>query len=365
MATILVTGGTGFIGKSIVKLLCQLGYKVRVSTRSLKQIKALYELSCEFLVGDLSDLSFARKCCSGVDAVIHLVGIIVEQGQDTFKKVHVQITKNMIQASKENGVKRFLHMSALGTRPNARSRYHQTKWTAEELVRNSELDWTIFQPSVVFGIGDDFTKRLYKMLFFQNNPLLLFPLIDGGKSKLQPIFVGNVAEAFVRAIPNPNTFHKTYPLTGPEVYSLKEILLLILDKGQIPYKIESFPFYTLSRIVMALLSFLVYPLIGLKALFEHWRGDFWAPYLLSWLLLSLLLRKSMEKRLLFNVPSAVALPLVGIVEKLIKNPPITKEMLVMLQEDSIADSSEAIKELDLQLVSFKTLLPDIIDAIVM
>lgn len=365
MATILVSGGTGFIGKYIVQQLCQLGYRVRITSRNPQKKRSFCDLSCEFLAGDLSELSFARKCCSGIDAVIHLVGILVEQGQETYKKVHVQITKNMIQASKENGVRRFLHMSSLGTRPQAKSRYHQTKWTAEELVRNSELDWTIFQPSVVFGIGDDFTKRLCKMLFFQNNPLLIFPLIEGGKSKLQPIFVENVAEAFVRALPNPSTFHKIYPLTGPEIFSLKEIMMLILEQAHLAYKIEDIPFYTLMRMGLILLSFFIYPLAALKAISQNWKGELWAIYLFSWLLFLQLLQKNMKKRLLFSLPSNIAFPLVRVAEKLIKNPPLTQDMLLMMLEDNIADSAEAVSTLNLKLVSFKRVLPDILDSLLL
>ncbi|QSR88031.1 complex I NDUFA9 subunit family protein [Methylacidiphilum caldifontis] len=363
MATILVSGGTGFIGRHIIRLLCQLGYRVRVASRNPNKERFIKGFCHEFLTGDLSDLSFARKCCSGIDAVIHLIGILVEQGQDTFKKVHVQVTKNMIQASKENGVSRFIHMSSLGTRPNAKSRYHQTKWTAEEMVRKSELDWTIFQPSVVFGIGDDFTKRLYKMFFIKNNPLLLFPLIEGAKSKLQPIFVENVAEAFVRAIPNQKTFHKTYPLTGPEIFSLKEIILLIMEEAHLAYKIEAFPFHALLRTALVLLNFIIYPFLGFKAIGQNSNGEFWAIYFVSWLFFLQLLKKDMKRRILFHLPVSIATPFIGITEKWMKNPPLTHDMLLMMLEDNIADSSEAVSEFDLKLVSLKKVLPDILESL--
>lgn len=164
------------------------------------------------------------EACQGAQAVIHLAGIISECGENTFEAVHVDLTRTMVDAARAAGVRRFVHMSALGTREGARSRYHRTKWAAEEIVRASGLDWTIFRPSLIYGPGDAFTRLFARMSRF--SPFL--PAIGGGHGLLQPIEVGQVARAFVRAIPVAATHGRTYDLCGPERMSFREVLRTIL-----------------------------------------------------------------------------------------------------------------------------------------
>src|SRR3989442_9553349 len=134
---------------------------------------------------------------AGCDAVIHLVGTIRERPAlaETFERLHVDATLNVLAAASGAGVRRVLHMSALGTRPGARARYHQTKWRAEEAVRSSGLDWTIFRPSIVYGHGDGFVTVLARMV----RRLPIVPVIGSGTARLQPVRLPVVAEGLARA----------------------------------------------------------------------------------------------------------------------------------------------------------------------
>jgi NADH dehydrogenase len=161
---------------------------------------------------------------AGTDAVIHLVGIISEVGQSTFESVHTRGTQNVLAAAKMGGVRRFVHMSALGTRPNPIARYHQSKWAAEASVRGSGLDFTIFRPSLIYGPHDHFVNLFAK--FIRRSPIL--PIMGSGTSRFQPVYIGSVARAFVTALISPDAIGQTYDLCGPERFTLGEMLDQIL-----------------------------------------------------------------------------------------------------------------------------------------
>jgi uncharacterized protein YbjT (DUF2867 family) len=168
---------------------------------------------------------------SGCDGVIHLVGIIMENPAKgiTFEHIHVDGTKAVVDAAKRSGVKRYIHMSALGTRPNAASQYHQTKYRGEEYVKQSGLDWTIFRPSMIHGPGGDFMKLEAKWARKKAAPFLFMPYFGkgllgrGGAGKLQPVYVKNVARAFVDALEKPQTIGKTYDLAGSQQMTWPEL----------------------------------------------------------------------------------------------------------------------------------------------
>ena len=141
---VLVTGATGFVGGEIVRELHQAGHSIcflarNPGDRCAQELISHY--AAEIKTGNVLEAESLTGAVSGVDAVIHLVGIISEAGESTFENVHTRGTQNMIAAAQKAGVKRFIHMSALGTRPNAVSRYHKSKWAAEEAVRQSGLDY--------------------------------------------------------------------------------------------------------------------------------------------------------------------------------------------------------------------------------
>jgi NADH dehydrogenase len=153
---------------------------------------------------------------------VHLVGIIREHRSrgTTFERLHVQATANMLGVAKEAGVKRYLHMSALGTRPDAPSAYHRSKWRAEEAVRQSGVPWTIFRPSIIFGPGDELISVLAGLI----RRLPVLPVLGDGRYRLQPIPVEQVAEGFARALRVDKSVGQTYEMGGPEPYPFAEIL---------------------------------------------------------------------------------------------------------------------------------------------
>jgi len=225
MAPIFVTGGTGFVGKVVVRALQAHGFIVRClvrpgSERDLRGFEAI-----ERVPGDVLTPKGLAASMQGCAATIHLVGIIREHPGlgITFERLHAVATANMVEAAQAAGVRRYLQMSALGTRTNARARYHQTKWEAEERLRGSGLEWTIFRPSVIYGPGDGFVTMLARMV----RRLPVVPVIGNGKYQLQPVAVEQVAEAFARALTREGTAGQTYEVGGPRPYPFVEILDLI------------------------------------------------------------------------------------------------------------------------------------------
>jgi uncharacterized protein YbjT (DUF2867 family) len=218
-----VTGGTGFVGGNIIKKLQEEKWNVRSLARKPQDAKDLKKHGTEIYKGDVTDKSSIDKSFfRDLNYVIHLVGIIKESGDKTFEKVHFEGTKNIVDFAKEAGVKKFIQMSALGTKPKAKSKYHSTKWMAEEYVRKSGLNYTIFRPSIIFGPNDEFINTFVRII--KLTPIV--PLPKGGK--LQPIYVGAVAHCFVQSLSDPKTDKRTFELGGSEKLTLEEIIRIIL-----------------------------------------------------------------------------------------------------------------------------------------
>jgi uncharacterized protein YbjT (DUF2867 family) len=223
----LVTGGTGFVGREILHQLRGAGHFIHLLVRDTQSGKA-QEIAARYGArirpGNILNAGSLPGACHDADAVIHLVGIISEVGGQTFQNVHARGTQNLIAAAQSAGVKRFIHMSALGTRPNAVARYHKSKWEAEESVRGSGLDWTIFRPSIIYGRGDGFVNQFAKII--RRSPVV--PIPGGGQSRFQPVAVETVAAAFVKALNETQTIGQTYDLCGPETLTLNEIVNEVL-----------------------------------------------------------------------------------------------------------------------------------------
>lgn len=218
---IFVAGGTGFVGGHVVRELQSRGHSVRLLVHSRSTLPG----DVEQVAGDVTRLETFDKSVGGCDAVVNLVGIIREFPSRgvTFEKLHVQATANLLAAAAGNGVSRYLQMSALGSRPAAVSGYHRTKWRAEELVRGSSLDWTIFQPSLIFGPHDAFIN----MLAAQLRLAPVMPVIGSGSYRLQPIHVDDVARCFALALTLPETVRCAYELCGKERVSYEALLDMI------------------------------------------------------------------------------------------------------------------------------------------
>jgi len=217
---IVITGATGFVGEEVVKQARAAGYPVRAIVREPQRAQWLAErYGVELFHGNVLYAPSIEGAMKDANCVIHLVGIIYEWKENTFERVHAQSTRHVVDEAKKAGVKRFVHMSALGVRENARSRYHQTKWAGEETVRKSGLAWTIFRPSFIYGPRDKGINTLAQVV----RRLPLIPVLGSGNSKIQPISVENVAKAFVGAVRNDVSIGKTYDLCGPDAFTWNEL----------------------------------------------------------------------------------------------------------------------------------------------
>jgi len=221
---VFVTGGTGFVGSEVLRQLAAAGHEIVALVRPGSEDKLPQAEPISIHHGDVTDRDSLVAGAQHCEAVIHLVGIIREfPGRNvTFERLHVEATQNVVNAATSAGVKRYLHMSANGARPDSNTAYHDTKWRGEELVRSSHLQWTIIRPSLIFGPGGEFVEMLAGLI----KKLPVVPVIGDGKYRMQPVAVEQVAETFVKALTLDRTAGKSYALGGSESYSYDEILEL-------------------------------------------------------------------------------------------------------------------------------------------
>ncbi len=218
---IVVLGGTGFVGRHLVRRLVADGHAVTVLSRN-SGIHHEEVFPPEVTLRDCNvyDTAALTRALQGADAAINLAGILNERGDSGkgFRRVFVELTDALIAACHQAGVRRLLQMSALNA-GRGRSHYLKARGEAEAHVKASGLDWTIFQPSVIFGEGDGLFCRFAGLLRWM--PVL--PIARGG-AKFAPVFVGDVAEAFRRALADRRTIGQVYELYGPDVFTLAEIV---------------------------------------------------------------------------------------------------------------------------------------------
>jgi NADH dehydrogenase len=219
-----VIGGSGFVGRHVVHLLAAQGCDVRVPTRNRERAKQLILLpTVDVLEANVHAETELAALTRGVDAVINLVGVLHDaRGERGFEQTHVALTRKVIAACQANGVRRYVHMSALGADINGPSKYQRTKGAAEALVCASNLDWTLFRPSVIFGRDDSFLN-LFAMLL-KLAPVMFLASPD---TRFQPVFVEDVARAFARSLADLAAYRKSYDLCGPTVYTLRELVELV------------------------------------------------------------------------------------------------------------------------------------------
>lgn len=219
--SIVILGGSGFVGRALVARLLAQGERVRVLSRSA-DTRARIPGGADILIGDVFDAAFLRDAFRGADVVINLVGILNERGDDGsgFRKVYVELAETMLAAMKNASVRRLLQMSALHA-GDGESHYLKARGEAEARVRGSELDWTLLRPSVIAGPGDGLFCRFAQLLRFSPG----LPL-GGADARFQPVWIGDVVEAFVRALDDDATIGRSYDLAGPEVMTLGDIVRL-------------------------------------------------------------------------------------------------------------------------------------------
>ena len=221
---ICVLGGTGFVGQQVVEALAKQGHNIKVISRHRERHRDLLVLpTVKIVSADIHDPPVLKEQFIGQDAVVNLVGILNEAGKRTFTKVHVELARKVGEACIMNQVPRLLHMSALKADVNGPSKYLRSKGEAEKYVHNlHDVAVTSFQPSVIFGPNDDFFNRFAKLLRIPPR-FAPFPLACA-KAKFAPVYVEDVALAFARSLDDKRTFGQHYPLCGPGVYTLQELV---------------------------------------------------------------------------------------------------------------------------------------------
>jgi NADH dehydrogenase len=239
---IAILGGAGFIGRYVVKRLAERGDVLAVGGRNAAGAKFLKLKGDVGQVGLINlssgDERLLRAFVADNDAVVNLVGILRETGSQRFEALHHIGPARLARIAREAGVERFIQMSAIGADPRSPSAYARTKAAGEAAVRDAFPTATVVRPSVVFGPEDQFFNRLAAMATI--SPVL--PLIGGGETLFQPVFVGDVAEAVVRCIDDSATAGRTYELGGPRVYSMRALVELLLDEIRRKRLLVNLPF---------------------------------------------------------------------------------------------------------------------------
>jgi uncharacterized protein YbjT (DUF2867 family) len=219
-AAVLVLGGSGFVGRHLASQLAAAGRRVIVPTRRRENAKHLILLpTVDVVEADIHDGATLERLVRDAATVVNLVGILNQARSGDFARVHVDLTRKVVGACRAGGISRLMHMSALGADPHGASRYLATKGEAEAIVAASGLAWTIFQPSVIFGREDRFLN-----LFARLERLLPVIALACPHARFQPVFVGDVARSFMRALPDDATHGQRFPLCGPKIYTLRELV---------------------------------------------------------------------------------------------------------------------------------------------
>ena len=262
MTTRVVTvfGGSGFIGRYVVKRLAQQGWFVRVAVRRPSRAAFLQPLGdvgqITPLRAPLQDEGAVRDVLEGAEAAINLVGVLFERGKQSFEAVHLDGARRVAEAAAAAGVKHLVQISAIGAEATADAKYARTKGAAEQAVRQAFPAAVVLRPSIVFGPEDEFFNLFASMA--QLSPAL--PLIGGGRTRFQPVYVGDVADAVARALTDPACAGKTYELGGPRVYSFRELLELMLRQIGRRRLLLPLPFWA-ATLEAAVLEWLPTPLL--------------------------------------------------------------------------------------------------------
>jgi uncharacterized protein YbjT (DUF2867 family) len=253
-----IFGGSGFIGRYIVQRLARRGWILRIAVRRPDQALFLKPLgNVGQIVPIAANIRYERSIAAaiaGADTVVNLVGILYEGGPQRFDAVHADGARRLARAAQAAGVERLLHVSALGADPQSDSAYARSKAAGEALLREHFPAATVLRPSIVFGPEDNFFNRFAAMA--RLSPVL--PLIGGGTTKFQPVYVGDVADAAAEALVNEIAAGETYETAGPRVYSFRELLEILLAMIDRRRYLVSIP-YSVANLQAALLQWLPRP----------------------------------------------------------------------------------------------------------
>jgi len=220
---IVVLGGSGFVGRSLIARLARAGHTLIIPTRHPAQHRdLLVNPGLSVRHADIHDTNTLSDLVKDADTVVNLVGILFESKRQTFQANHTDLVLNLLHAMRTHGTKRLIAMSSLGARSDGPSEYLRSKGRAEAAIRASELNWSIIRPSVIFGPGDNFLNQFAHLLRWA--PIL--PLART-HARFSPCYVEDVSEALARCIQHPQTHHRAFDLGGPEIFTLKELVLMV------------------------------------------------------------------------------------------------------------------------------------------
>lgn len=255
-----VFGGSGFIGRNVVRELAARGWRIRVAVRRPHHAQFLRPMGAvgqvQLVQANLRHRPSIAEAVRGADAVVNCVGILFQSGSQRFDSVQAIGATMLAETAADAGVRDFVHVSSIGADAESDSDYARTKGEAERMVRAHLPDAVILRPSIVFGPEDGFFNRFATMASF--SPAL--PLIGGGKSKFQPVYVDDVADAVCAALERPDARGRTFELGGPNVYSFRELMTMMLaETGQrrllLPIPFAAAPLAGLAGEIMGLAPF--------------------------------------------------------------------------------------------------------------
>jgi uncharacterized protein YbjT (DUF2867 family) len=253
-----VFGGSGFVGRYIVRGLARDGWRVNVAVRDAEYAKFLRPMGdvgqVTPMAVSLRDSEAVAAAVAGADAVVNLVGVLYESGRQNFEAIHHQGARTVAEAAARAGAGRLLHFSALGADAASPSLYARTKAAGEVAVRAAFPGATIFRPSIIFGPEDGFFNRFAGLA----RVMPALPLFGGGKTRFQPVYVGDVAEAAKRVIDDPKTAGVTYELGGPTIYTFRQLMELMLKEIRRKRCFVSVPF-PIARLEARVLQVLPVP----------------------------------------------------------------------------------------------------------
>lgn len=253
---ILVTGASGFVGTHLIKrLVIEEKLRCRCLVRKdSKKADFLKGLELELAYGDTNEPASINEAMKGIESVIHLVAVIKQHGRQSYQSVNYRGTKNVVEAAKTAGVKKFVYLSGLGAGADKRYPFLYSKWLAEEEIRNSGIPYTILQSSVIFGEGDEFTNKLrdiVKKSFF-------VPIIGNGQAKIQMIYVEDVVSCLKKAL-DENYNGKTIQIGGPEQIIYEEIVDKVIELWELNRMKVHFPYFLLTPVTYLLQSLTDFP----------------------------------------------------------------------------------------------------------
>ncbi len=247
--TVTVFGGSGFVGRHVVRALARDGWRIRVAVRRPHMAQFLRPMGqvgqIQLFQANVADEVATARTLEGVDAVVNLVGLLHEGwGGQSFARIHAEAPARLARAAQAAGATQFVQMSSLGVSPDSRAAYARTKAEGEAGVRDAFAGATILRPSIVFGPEDQFFNRFANMARYS----FALPLIGGGGTRFQPVYVGDVAQAVANALGGEKDDGMTYELGGPNVYTFRALMEYLLDVVRRRRLLMPLPFFAAKLI---------------------------------------------------------------------------------------------------------------------